>query len=69
MVLSPIFNRTPSKKEDKKADKSEKKESKDTRKPDGKDEKSDSGSGCPSQEPAKAAEDRKRLSTSRGFLT
>ncbi|KAL7980300.1 hypothetical protein Chor_014629 [Crotalus horridus] len=62
MVLTPIFNRTPSKKEDKKADKSEKKESKDMRKSDGKDEKSDNGSGCPSQEPAKAPEDRKRLS-------
>uniref|UniRef100_A0A8C6Y4W8 SAFB-like transcription modulator n=1 Tax=Naja naja TaxID=35670 RepID=A0A8C6Y4W8_NAJNA len=55
-------NRTPSKKEDKKADKSEKKESKDMRKPDGKDEKSDSGSGCTSQEPAKIPEDRKRPS-------
>lgn len=39
------------------------------RKPDGKDEKSDSGSGCTSQEPAKTPEDRKRLSMSRGFLT
>ncbi|XP_039195945.1 SAFB-like transcription modulator isoform X1 [Crotalus tigris] len=55
-------SKTPSKKEDKKADKSEKKESKDMRKSDGKDEKSDNGSGCPSQEPAKAPEDRKRLS-------
>ncbi|XP_063170084.1 SAFB-like transcription modulator isoform X1 [Candoia aspera] len=55
-------SKTPSKKEDKKADKSEKKEGKDTRKPNGKEEKSDSGSGCPSQEPVKTTEERKRLS-------
>lgn len=54
--------RTPSKKEDKKSDKSDKKECRDGKKPEGKEEKNDNGSSCPTQEPAKTSEEKKRMS-------
>nr|XP_056721943.1 SAFB-like transcription modulator [Euleptes europaea] len=55
-------SKAPSKKDDKRSDKSEKKESKDAKKPEGKDEKSDNGASCPTQEPAKPSEEKKRIS-------